>query len=485
MKIESIDVNKAVDNVKRLLKEDKSISPSLAAAVDVILLAVGLLSNRLGLNSKNSSKPPSTDTNKTTNEGDGDKKRKKKKKGGQNGHKGTTLDPVDNPDKIEELNIDRRTLPKGGVYTAGGYIARQEFNIKISRFVVEYRAEKLVNQNGKEFVASFPGGISHRTQYGTSVKSRAVYFSVEQMIPYERIQEQFKHDANLSISTGTLVNFKCEAAAALRELKFDVGVKHALKTSELMHSDETGINIAGKRAWLHGASNNEWSWFEPHKKRGSGAMDDIGILPFFLGVLCHDHWKPYYLYKCFHSLCNAHHLRELKRAQEQDNQAWAGEMLDLLLKLNKTVEKHGGALFGSVKSYWKKKYFKVIAKGEKESPLLKRKKGQKGKIKQTKSRNLLDRLNKYSSDVLRFIEDPNVPFTNNQGERDIRMTKVQQKISGCFASIETAKEHCIIKSYLSTCKKNGMSASEAMSMLFDGKLPDFIQKQVDDAQVLS
>lgn len=219
MKVENIDVKKAVDNVKTLLKKDKNISPSLAAAVNLILLIVSLLCNRLGLNSRNSSKPPSTDTDKKNDNDDNNKgKGKKNNKGGQKGHQGATLDPVDNPDEIKELNIDRRTLPRNGTYTSNGYIARQEFNIKISRFVVEYRSERLIDQNGNIFVAPFPDGVTHRAQYGPSIKSRAVYLSVEQMIPYERIQEQFRHDANIEMSTGTLVNFKRDAAKKLEQL---------------------------------------------------------------------------------------------------------------------------------------------------------------------------------------------------------------------------------------------------------------------------
>lgn len=482
MKVENIDVKKAVDNVKTLLKKDKNISPSLAAAVNLILLIVSLLCNRLGLNSRNSSKPPSTDTDKKNDNDDNNKgKGKKNNKGGQKGHQGATLDPVDNPDEIKELNIDRRTLPRNGTYTSNGYIARQEFNIKISRFVVEYRSERLIDQNGNIFVAPFPDGVTHRAQYGPSIKSRAVYLSVEQMIPYERIQEQFRHDANIEMSTGTLVNFKRDAAKKLEQLGFHRAAKHALAISEIMHSDETGININGRRFWLHGASNDIWSWLEPHKKRGLEAMDDIDILPHFSGILCHDHWKPYYKYNSKHALCNAHHLRELTRAHEQDGQRWAGDMLNFLRKLNKITDKHGGFLQGSVKSYWKNNYFKILNRGDKECPRTKRKKGQRGKIKQSKSRNLLDRLKEYAGDVLRFIEKPNIPFTNNQGERDLRMTKVQQKISGCFASIETAREHYIIKSYISTCNKNNISSADAIEMIYSGELPNFIQDKIKEA----
>lgn len=479
MRIENIDVTKTLEEARAALKKEKNLSRSTTLVFELLITIVVILINRMGLNSKNSSKPPSTDNN-TDRSGDKNKKKKRKKnKGGQNGHEGKTLHPVDNPDKIEELKIDRRTLPRGEKYSPYGYVARQEFNIKISKNIIEYRAERLIDQHGNVFTAKFPEGITHRAQYGASIKSRVVYLSVQQMIPYERIQDQFKHDAGLEISTGSLVNFKHDAAKKLFQLKFDLAAKQGLANSTFMHNDETGINIAGKRVWLHGASNDMWTWSEPHQKRGTEAMKDINILPHFSGISCHDHWKPYYQYDCTHALCNAHHIRELTRAHEQDKQAWASEMRSLLVKLNKVTKKHGGMLTGSVRRYWRKKYFGIIAQGEKECPPTKRKKGQRGKIKQTESRNLLVRLKEYADDVLRFIDDTRIPFTNNDGEQNIRMNKVQQKISGSFISFDTAKDHYILKSYIETCKKRGISPSTAVEMIFKGKLPEFMQEEVN------
>ena len=245
MKIGKIDVNDTIQKARDALENEENISSATKVIFELLLTVIVLLVNRLGLNSKNSSKPPSTDNNK--NNGQNKKNKGSNKRGGQNGHQGTTLDPVENPDEIKFIKFDRRTLPREDDYTCDGYVARQVFNIKISRFVIEYRAEKWVNQKGEVFVAPFPEGVTHRAQYGTSVKARAVYLAVEQMIPYERIQEQFKHDANIAISTGSFVNFKREVSAKLKKLKFDEVAKYALVESEMIHSDETGINIGGKR----------------------------------------------------------------------------------------------------------------------------------------------------------------------------------------------------------------------------------------------
>ena len=202
----------------------------------------------------------------------------------------------------------------------------------------------------------------------------------------------------------------------------------------------------------------------------------MDIIPCYQGVLIHDHWKPYYRYNgCQHALCNAHHLRELLRACEQDNQVWAGKIKAFLEELNEKVHDLGGFLNPDIAYQYRQNYREILKEAEIECPEpdTPKEKGKRGRLKRSKSRNLLERLINYEDDVLRFMENPNVPFTNNQGENDIRMTKVQQKISGCFRSMEGAKIFCRVRSYLSTCRKHGLSSSEAMSLLFENKLPDF------------
>jgi transposase len=219
--------------------------------------------------------------------------------------------------------------------------------------------------------------------------------------------------------------------------------------------------------------------FYAHAKRGIEAMDAKGVLPMFQGILCHDHWKPYYHYTgCLHSLCNAHHLRELERAYEHDNQQWAKEMQDLLLEILKDVKVQGdtNVLPAEQAKYYTERYRKLLKHAETECPAPgePRQPGQRGRVKRSRARNLLERLQLFELDVLRFMTNPIVPFTNNQGENDIRMTKVHQKISGCFRSPDGADIFCRVRSYLSTCRKNDVSATQALTLLFDGVLPDFI-----------
>lgn len=477
MKVKRTEASTIIQKVTDILENDKTISCSAKIIIKSMIVLVTALVNKLGLNSFNSHQPPSSDPNR-------EKKLQKKSNtpcGGQKGHIGSTLMPVAEPDVIKPIAIDRQTLPSDETYTSDGYIARQRVDIEISTIITEYRAESVIDSAGKRYTAAFPKGLTQPIQYGPSVKTKAVYSSVYQLIPYERLCEQFKDGYKIPISKGTIYNFKDEASALLKKLGFDKIAKQELSNAALGHVDETSININGKKIWLHNFSNQQWTWHEPHLKRGSQAMDDIGILPMFSGILCHDHWKPYFKYSCEHSLCNAHHLRELLYAHEKDKQEWAETMRVFLLKINKEVdETQNDALSDARLKLLRETYRKILRDGDKECPAIAPKAGTKRRPKQSKSRNLLERLRDYEKQVLLFMEDPLVPFTNNLGERDIRMSKVQQKISGCFRSIEGAIIYCRIRSYLSTCKKNGMAPYEALTLLFDHQLPKFMMEKIEN-----
>ena len=471
MKIESIDVEATIKNTRELLENDPDVSPALKSAFEVLLMLVTVLINQLGLNSQNSSKPPSSDPNR-------EKKKKtpgERKAGGQKGHVGTTLQKFDNPDQIKNIPVDKKTLPKGE-YKDVGFESRQVVDIKISRVITEYRAQILEDAKGKRYTAPFPEGVSRPVQYGIDVKVHSVYMSQYQLVPYKRIEEDFQDQVKIPISAGSVFNFNYGAYHKLEA--FEAMVKFKLIESGLCHADETGININGKRVWLHCVSNPLWSYYLPHEKRGLEAMEEMGVLPHFKGVLCHDHWKPYFRFDCQHALCNAHHLRELERAWDQDEQEWAKDMRDLLLQINQAVDDAGGQLEPEDSRKYRQKYRDLLDNAQIECPPPDETKrtNKRGRIKRSKARNLLERLMDYETETLRFMDDEQVPFTNNRGENDIRMTKVQQKISGCFRSTEGAAIFCRIRSYLSTCKKHGVRATEALRILFEGRLPDFLNE---------
>lgn len=469
--VDHIDVDATLKTVQHLLAEEANLSPALRSMLEVMMVLVKLMANRLSLNSRNSSQPPSTERfakgDKTEKEGSG------RKPGGQSGRVGATLKKIDDPDDIKTLTVDRSTLPPGD-YRWVGFECRQVFDIDIRRVVTEYQAEILENPQGQRYTAPFPAGVTKAVQYGNGVKVQSVYLSQYQLIPYKRVAEHFKDQLILPISEGSIYAYNQQAYALLEV--FEQKVIAQLLQSNVVHADETGINIGGKNHWLHCVSSPQWTLYYAHAKRGLEAMNSQPLLARFTGILVHDHWKPYFKLDCLHALCNAHHLRELTFAHEQEGQAWAKIMLDLLDAILSEVHAQGGVLAADRAGYYIEQYRTILEQAEQECPLPPEPEGTKrrGRIKRTKSRNLLERLRDYEPETLRFMTNVDVPFTNNQGENDIRMTKLHQKISGCFRSQEGADFFCRIRSYLSTCRKNEVSATEALTLLFEGQLPAFI-----------
>ena len=302
--------------------------------------------------------------------------------------------------------------------------------------------------------------------------------SVQQLIPCERLSEHFASQMGVPLSAGTVHNFKEEAYTLLEP--YETWVKEQVKNSKIIHTDETGIVIEGKRVWLHVASNEHYTYYYPHEKRGKEAMDEAGVLGGNGGVLIHDHWKPYFTYNNKeHGLCNAHYLRELTAASEE-GQKWPERMAELLTTTNNQTTGVGGKLPEEDQRRVRKKYRRILADAEKENPLaVQRGKPKRGRIAQTKTRNLIDRMCNHEDDILRFMTNTDVPFTNNQAERDIRMAKVQQKISGSFRSWDGALYFCRIRGYLSTCEKHAIPSADALKTLFNGQFPDFISHMAE------
>ncbi|MFN2329804.1 MAG: IS66 family transposase [Chromatocurvus sp.] len=471
MTIDNIPVEQTLAAVKRQLDEEENLSPALRASLELLLTLVTLLLNRLGLNSRNSSKPPASDPNR-------EKRRKNgtdKPPGGQQGHAGNHLALVDDPDHVESLKVDRSTLPADGAFRCVGHERRQVFDIQIARVVTEYQAEILEDEQGRRVVAPFPDHVKVRTQYAAGVKIHAVYMSLFQLLPYQRIEEHFADQFDIPLSAGSIYNFN--KAVYERLAPFEDWATRELSQALLLHTDETGINIGGKRKWLHVVCGTTATLLMPHDKRGGEAIAAMGVLPDYAGTLVHDHWKPYYQLPCHHALCNAHHVRELERAWEQDRQQWAEPMQALLLEMNEAVNAAGGLLNNPEADAFRQRYRDLLRQAETECPPpdeSQRKKGQRGRLKRSKSRNLLERLIRYEADILRFMVEREVPFTNNLGERDLRMTKVQQKISGCFRSELGARIFARVRSYLSTCRKNGVASEEALRLLHEGRWPEFM-----------
>jgi transposase len=249
MKIENIDIEATIKKAQVLIDQDKQLSASTKSMLEILMLIITLLANRLNLNSTNSSKPPSSDPNRKKQS----KKETSRKPGGQKGHAGVTLKKIDTPDKIEVIKINQSELP-AGTYHQAGFETRQVFDIDIVRVVTEYRAQILEDSYGAQHVAPFPEGVTKAVQYGTGVKAHSVYMSQFQLIPYNRVQDYFVDQLHLPVSAGSIYNFNKEAFRALSD--FENMVKNELTASAFAHADETGINIGGKRHWLHCVSND-------------------------------------------------------------------------------------------------------------------------------------------------------------------------------------------------------------------------------------
>ena len=329
-------------------------------------------------------------------------------------------------------------------------------------------------------VGVFPVGVAPGVQYGPQVKALTTYLVEHHLLPWQRTAELMDDLFGQPLAAGTIRSAINQCADALEQP--EAKIKAALTQAEVAHFDETGLYVSARREWLHVASTATLTHYGAHAKRGSAATDEIGLLPKFTGRAIHDAWSPYFKYPCAHGLCNAHHLRELTFVYEQMKQAWAKDLIDLLLEIKQAVEqarlRAESTLPPASQQGFEQSYDQVLAAGlalpENQPPLPAP--GQRGRPKQNKAKNLLDRLSQRKAETLAFMYDFRVPFDNNQAERDLRMVKVQQKVSGCFRSPNGAKAFCRIRSYISTIKKQGRNVLEALTSTFTGQplspLPD-------------
>lgn len=432
------------------------------------------LKNTLAKNSRNSSKPPSSDGyGKPTPKSQ--RKKSGRSSGGQPGHKGSTLRQVEHPDFIHEHEVSHCAYCHADLSNQAviDHEARQVFDLpEIKVAVTEHRAHiKTCSHCNTRVKAEFPEGVTQPVQYGHRVYAVATYPSQYQRLPYQRLQEFFHDLFQLRMSQGTLNNILGKGYQQLG--KFEDFIKEILRTSGVVHFDESGIRLKKKLNGLHVASTRQLTCYHIDPKRGAVAMDAMAILPGFQGHAVHDHWASYYRYYCQHVLCNAHHLRELTFAQEQHQQQWAAKLSQCLLDAKREVDDaravNAGSLNASRVTYFDRRYSRLLRAGRNELPILPIDKNRKrGKKKQHKVKNLHDRLVNHKKEVLAFLYDFSLPFDNNLAERDVRMVKVKQKISGCFRSDQGAKTFCRIRSYISTVKKQGHNVFSALCDTFEG-----------------
>jgi len=429
---------------------------ALEARLSALEPRVRELETRLGLNSRNSSKPPSSDgpakpAVKSLREKSG------RSPGGQPGHEGTTLRQVATPDRIEKHAPHRCAC---GCDLAGQTVTRVEryqvFDLPEPRMTVtEHQVHVTVCPACKaQCKGALPPEVSAApVQYGPRLRALAVYLRVYQLLPYERISALCGDVFGLAVSKASIEAAEVEADGHLQCFVEEVAAQ--LRAAPVAHADETGFRVQGRTRWLHVVATPELTLYHVDDKRGGEAMERHGILPWFTGRLVHDCWAPYFAYEgCTHGLCGAHLLRELKFAHEEQGQSWAYEMSQWLLYLAGLRAARSDAPFSEeVLAFFEAQYGAILARGAAALPPPPERSAARGRIPKSKSANLHERLVKHREAVLRFVYDPQVPFTNNVAEQSVRMAKVQQKISGCMRSVAGARRFARLRSYVSTLTK--------------------------------
>lgn len=445
---------------------------AVVALVNELNAIIRALESPVDKNSGNSSLPPGRDGLKRGQKRS-QRERSGKRSGGQAGHVGQTLNMVAVPDAVvvHAVAVCGRCQTDLGAVGVSGRDKRQVFELpEVVLTVTEHQAEhKVCPKCGVTNHAHFPVEVTQPTQYGPRFRAQLVYFHSGQFIPLQRTAEMVAGLYGQPVSEATILNAVWETARTVAPVMAALQ-GYLVETPEAVHFDETGARVNGILHWLHSASTPQATLYTIHRQRGSAGMDAMGILKRRQGWSVHDGWKPYFKYAVQHALCNAHHLRELTFIAEQYQHRWAVKLRHWLVHMKTAVDTaraDGQPSLSGEQLAWLFHRFDVIlndALDEIGPPPLTTTR----RPKNTPPANLLNRLRDGRSQVLAFLTNFTVPFDNNLAERDVRMVKVQQKVSGGFRRFASAQAFCAVRSYLSTARKNGLSALDALTQAFAG-----------------
>jgi transposase len=474
-----MNVEELVQELEAQRAENQTLRNDLAKALERLEEAnarIKQLEGQAAKDSHNSSKPPSTNGFKEpVRKTQSLREKSGKKSGGQPGHPGRTLMMVQEPDQTIQLTPVQCQHCQHDLSEA--WLCRRErvqvfdlptLHLQVTEYHVEVKACPCCQAETR---ADLPDGITTApAQYGPNVKTLAVYLACLHLLPLARVCQILGDLFGTTFSQASvLAACQHSASATGPVLK---RIKTALHTSHVVHNDETGFRIDKKRWWLHVAATCSLTLYLAHPKRGKEATDAMEILPHFQGTSMHDSLSSYLQYECLHALCGVHYLRELTFVFERFEQLWAKEMKALLLEIKACVqrarEEGMTSLPQAIKQDFERRYMHLVQTGMAANPPPPKRTGKRGAPKKSDALNLLIRLHQYQDLILRFMQDFDVPFDNNQAESDLRMMKLRQKISGCFRTQDGAAIFCDLRSYLSTMQKQGVHLLTALRSLLVG-----------------
>ncbi len=456
------------DSTQKLLDKIDQLTATIEQLTETIAKLTAenaALREQLNKNSKNSSKPPSSDGFKKPSP-KSLRKSSGKKQGGQEGHKGKGLSITQSPDETVN-HVPAKCI---GCFNAGKCIScgvaekRYEVDIIVNTKVIQHcsLSFQCMKENNKIISGTFPDNIASTMQYGNNLEALAISLNTIGMVSIKRTHEILSAVFGVPISTGTIHSMVMGLAGKLTDTVEHI--RQAVVSSMVNHFDETGSRVDKKTMWFHNASNEYYTYLTVSEKRGKEGMDAAGVLPEFKGIAVHDCWMPYWRYGGIqHALCCAHLLRELTGVIEnQPKQTWPQEMIDLLLKMKDVRDKAVCSGKENLSYYYMrifyKEYDRIIEDGRIQNPIQEKKPGKRGRQAKGKVRALIERLSEYKGAVCLFTKNFLVAFDNNQAERDVRMIKVKTKVSGCFRTKEGADAFAKIMSYIGTANKHGINS---------------------------